>query len=111
MAIEIVPEWMAGLEDEDVVFIKKFLLASGSLKEIAKQYKVTYPTVRLRLDKVIQKVQMSENGMNDPFVALVKRLALDEKLDFDTAKMLINAYKKTKLEDKGNGSNDDNAYD
>ena len=33
MAIETVPEWMAGLEDEDVAFIKKFLLASGSLKE------------------------------------------------------------------------------
>ena len=30
--IEVVPEWMANLEDEDVVFIKKFLLASGSLK-------------------------------------------------------------------------------
>ena len=47
--IEVVPEWMANLEDEDVVFIKKFLLASGSLKEIASQYGVTYPTVRLRL--------------------------------------------------------------
>ena len=35
MAIETVPEWMAGLEDEDVAFIKKFLLASGSLKEVA----------------------------------------------------------------------------
>lgn len=34
MAIETVPEWMAGLEDEDVAFIKKFLLASGSLKEV-----------------------------------------------------------------------------
>ena len=32
MAIETVPEWMAGLEDEDVAFIKKFLLASGSLE-------------------------------------------------------------------------------
>ena len=48
MAIETVPEWMAGLEDEDVAFIKKFLLASGSLKEVAGLYGVTYPTVRLR---------------------------------------------------------------
>ena len=46
MAIETVPEWMAGLEDEDVAFIKKFLLASGSLKEVAGLYGVTYPTVR-----------------------------------------------------------------
>jgi len=55
MAIEIVPEWMINLDDEDISFIKKFLLASGSLKEIANQYGVTYPTVRLRLDKLIQK--------------------------------------------------------
>ena len=81
--IEVVPEWMANLEDEDVVFIKKFLLASGSLKEIASQYGVTYPTVRLRLDRLI---------------ALVKRLAVNDKLDFDTAKILIHAYKKAKEE-------------
>ena len=41
MAIEIMPEWLANLDHEDLVFIKKFLLASGSLKEIAKQYGVT----------------------------------------------------------------------
>ena len=41
MAINIVPEWMANLEDEDISFIKRFILASGSLKEIAKQYDVT----------------------------------------------------------------------
>ena len=27
MAIEIVPEWMRNLEEEDVVFLKKFVLA------------------------------------------------------------------------------------
>lgn len=55
MSIEIIPEWMVNLEEEDMAFIKKFLLASGSLKEVAKVYEVTYPTVRLRLDKLIQK--------------------------------------------------------
>ena len=35
------------------IFIKKFLLASGSLKEVAGLYGVTYPTVRLRLDRLI----------------------------------------------------------
>ena len=38
MAMELLPEWMAGLEEEDVAFIKKFILASGSLKEVAGQY-------------------------------------------------------------------------
>ena len=96
MAIELVPEWMANLEDEDVVFIKRFLLASGSLKEIARQYDVTYPTVRLRLDRLIQKIQLSENVESDPYIALIKRLALSDKLDFDTAKTLITEYRKTK---------------
>ena len=98
MAIEIVPEWMVNLEDEDVVFIKKFLLASGSLKEVARQYGVTYPTVRLRLDRLIQKIKISEDASNEPFIALIKRLAVNEKIDFDTAKLLTSEYKKTRRE-------------
>ena len=94
MSIEVVPEWMVNLEEEDVSFIKKFLLASGSLKAMAAQYGVTYPTVRLRLDKLIQKIQISETAAKDPYIALVKRLAVDDKLDFDTAKLLISEYKK-----------------
>ncbi|MCL2002513.1 MAG: DUF2089 domain-containing protein [Oscillospiraceae bacterium] len=95
MAVDIVPEWMASLEDEDVAFIKRFLLSSGSLKEMARQYGVTYPTVRLRLDKLIQKIQISEDVSNEPYVALIKRLAVGDKIDFDTAKILISEYKKT----------------
>jgi len=100
MGIEIVPEWLVNLEDEDVIFIKKFLLASGSLKEIARQYGVTYPTVRLRLDKVIQKIQINEDISNEPYIALIKRLVINDKLDFDTAKVLISEYKKMGRNDK-----------
>ncbi len=98
MAIEIMPEWMANLDDEDVSFIKKFILASGSLKEIANQYGVTYPTVRLRLDKLIQKINISDDTTKEPYIALIKRLTINEKLDFDTAKILISEYKKLKKE-------------
>ena len=98
MAIEMIPEWLANLEEEDVAFIKRFLLASGSLKEIAAQYGVSYPTVRLRLDRLIQKIKLSETVEADPYVSLVKRLAVDDKLDFDTAKLLITEYRKTKEE-------------
>ena len=95
MAMDFMPEWMSGLEDEDVTFIKRFLLASGSLKEIAKTYGVTYPTVRLRLDKLIHKIIISEDRQNEPYIALIKRLAINDKLDFDTAKLLIKEYQKT----------------
>ena len=91
-----IPEWLADLEDEDLSFIKKFILASGSLKEIAGLYGVSYPTVRLRLDRLIQKIKLMEKAEADPYVSLVKRLAVDDKLDFDTAKILITEYRKTK---------------
>lgn len=96
MPMEIVPEWMANMEDEDLAFIKKFLLASGSLKKMADQYDVSYPTVRLRLDRLIQKIQISEDTANEPYISLIKRLAVNEKVDFDTAKLLIAEYKKVK---------------
>lgn len=94
MAIEVIPDWMQNLDDEDMNFIKKFILASGSLKEIANLYAVTYPTVRLKLDKVIQKINISESTNKEPYISLIKQLAINEKIDFDTAKLLINQYKK-----------------
>ncbi|MBC5636728.1 DUF2089 family protein [Ornithinibacillus sp. BX22] len=94
MSIDVIPDWLASLDDEDISFIKRFILSSGSLKEVASSYGVTYPTVRLRLDRLIQKIQVAEDTSNDPYVSLIKRLAINEKLDFDTAKILINEYKK-----------------
>ena len=92
MALQVIPEWIVNLDDEDVSFIKRFLLASGSLKEMARQYEVTYPTVRLRLDKLIQKIKISDDTESEPYIALIKRLAINDKLDFDTAKILIRRY-------------------
>ena len=94
--MDALPIWMASLEDEDAAFIKRFVLASGSLKEMAAQYGVSYPTVRLRLDRLIQKIRLAETTEADPYVALVKRLAVEDKLDFDTAKLLISSYRKAK---------------
>lgn len=94
MTIEIIPEWMVNLDDEDVSFIKKFILASGSLKEMANQYGVTYPTVRLKLDKLIQKIQINEDASNDPYIVLLKHFALKEQVSFEAAKILISEYRK-----------------
>ena len=95
MPIEIMPEWIANLDEEDLNFIKKFLLVSGSLKEMANLYGVTYPTVRLRLDRLIQKIKISEDAMSEPYISLIKKMAVNEKIDFNTAKILISEYKKT----------------
>jgi hypothetical protein len=97
--MEVIPAWLSELEDEDLAFIKRFILASGSLKEVAAQYGVTYPTVRLRLDRLIQKIQLGEQSGADPYVSLIKRLAMDDRLDFDTAKLLITEYRHIQKEE------------
>ena len=100
MTVNAMPDWMGSLDDEDITFVKRFIMSSGSLKEIAKQYSLTYPTVRLRLDRLIQKIKIEDETPNEKFITLIKRLALDEKIDFPTAKVLISEYKKEK--DEGN---------
>jgi hypothetical protein len=38
-----------------------FILASGSLKELAQEYGISYPTVRLRLDRLIDRIKIFES--------------------------------------------------
>ena len=94
MSIFVVPEWMAELDEEDVAFIRRFLLASGSLKEVAGEYGVSYPTVRLRLDKLIQKIELADQQEEEPFTAFIKGLAVDSRIDVETAKQIIDKYEK-----------------
>jgi hypothetical protein len=54
--------WVELLSDEDLAFLKRFLLASGTLKEVASDYGISYPTVRLRLDRLIEKVKLFESA-------------------------------------------------
>ena len=96
MSLSVIPEWLAELDEEDVSFIRNFLLCSGSLKEVAGRYRVSYPTVRLRLDRLIQKIKLGEDQAADPYVALIKRLAVNDKVDFEAAKLLIQEYKRQK---------------
>lgn len=92
--IEKIPGWMVGLEEEDVVFIKNLLLSSGSLKKLAAHYGVTYPTVRLRLDRLIDKIQITDDHIDTPYIAMVKRMVIDNKISFEAAKQLIQEYRK-----------------
>ena len=48
---------LANLPSEHQRFIEIFVLAGGNLKQIAEQAGVSYPTVRSRLDKVIDSLR------------------------------------------------------
>ncbi len=43
---------------------------------------------------LIQKFRVSDATEADPYVALIKRLAADERIDFTAAKVLIKEYRK-----------------
>jgi hypothetical protein len=45
------------LETEEQRFVELFVLASGSLKQMAELLGVSYPTVRSRLDKLIANLK------------------------------------------------------
>ncbi len=96
MDIDKIPQWILALEQEDATFLKNFVLKSGSLKEIANFYEVSYPTVRLRLDKLIQKIEMNDQQKEEPFQTFIKGLAVDSRIDLEVAKIIIEKYKKEK---------------
>jgi hypothetical protein len=50
---------LASLSSEDQEFVVEFVKASGSLKDMASLLKVSYPTVRNRLDQVIENLKQT----------------------------------------------------
>jgi hypothetical protein len=62
---------LSSLCSDDQAFILDFLKASGSLKQMAKLLGLSYPTVRNRLDEIIERVKLAEspdknNGKEKP---------------------------------------------
>ena len=85
--------WITKLSDEDVSFIKRFVLASGSLKDLAKAYGITYPTVRLRLDRLIEKIKVLDSQeIATEFERTLRARYAEGKLDMGTLKALLVAH-------------------
>src|SRR5271166_1631160 len=92
-----IPAWLAALSSEDLQFLKRFLIASGSLKDIAQEYQVSYPTIRGRLDRLIAKVRVAEDPkIADPFVRRVQLLVADGALPQAVARELLEAHRESK---------------
>ena len=91
--------WIDSLDDEDLAFLKRFLLASGTLKELARQYAISYPTVRLRLDRLIEKVKLlDERESRGRFELKLRSLYADGRLDDGTFRDVLRAYREEEEE-------------
>ena len=92
-----IPKWLSVLSEEDLQFIKRFILASGSLKALAKQYRISYPTLRTRLNRLIDKVNaVDDPKLTDPFLLKIRLMVADGTLTQAAAKTIIKEYAMSK---------------
>ena len=50
------------LDEEDLNMVAEFVLLSGSIKDLAARYGVSYPTMRQRLDRLIERLKQHTDG-------------------------------------------------
>jgi hypothetical protein len=55
---------LARLSPEDQEFLLVFIKSNGSLKDLARVYGISYPTVRNRLDGLMEKIKKLESEVN-----------------------------------------------
>ncbi len=68
---------LTDLSVEQQEFITQFVISSGSLKEMARILGVSYPTVRARLDRIIDTLKGKKSAEEDRRAAVLD--ALEEK--------------------------------
>lgn len=90
------PPWLLALDEEDLHFVRRLVLASGSLKALASAYGVSYPTVRNRLDRLIARIEAADHYADeDPFQRTVRQMVAGGQMNADTARRLLRAHRET----------------
>lgn len=87
-------KWIEDLDEEDLSFIRRFVLASGSLKEIAGIYGISYPTIRLRLDRLIAKIQLLSDSIRSEFERTLRIEYSQGNVDMETMNRLLEAHRR-----------------
>jgi hypothetical protein len=82
------------LPDADLEFVQRLVLASGSIKDVASQYGVSYPTLRARLDKLIDRLRSLVNGQRpDPMADLLADLIARGEVSAGTARAILDLHR------------------
>jgi hypothetical protein len=69
---------LARLRYEDQVFVSEFVRSHGSIKDMEKAFGISYPTVKSRLNRIIDQLQLVEVG-SAPVLASSDALDLLER--------------------------------
>ena len=60
---------LLALNEEELDLVLQLVLASGSLKDLARGYQVSYPTIRLRVDRLIGDEDSEQGPSSDDHAA------------------------------------------
>jgi hypothetical protein len=86
---------LRSLSRDDLDLITELVLRSGSLKDLADAYGVSYPTIRLRLDKVIERLAAIVKGKQpDPVSELLAKLVERGELSASNARAVRDLTRK-----------------
>lgn len=88
-------DWADTLTPADQAFVKNFVLASGSLKEMARLYEVSYPTVRSKLNKIIEKIRL-ENIEGSYFEKHLRAYAINNDVPADLIDEIVDLYEQAR---------------
>ena len=101
MSQETLPDWVVRLDENDLQLIRRFVLASGSLKQLAADYEVSYPTIRQRVDALIERLKLIDASRNDDALeAKLRLLVASGKVEPAIGRELLRLHRQTKGEKK-----------
>jgi hypothetical protein len=82
------------LSDADLEFVLRLVLASGSLKELAQGYGVSYPTIRARLDRLIAHLQAAVQARPpEPMAGMLADLIEKGEVTATAARRLLELHR------------------
>ncbi len=99
MDTQDLPAWVLNLDETDLQLIRRFVLASGSLKQLAADYEVSYPTIRNRIDALIARVRaLDKSTGDDALEARIRLLVGSGEMEPALGKDLMRLHRETKGE-------------
>lgn len=90
---------LLSLTEEELDLMLQLVLASGSLKELAQAYQISYPTIRIRVDRLIERVrQITAGASPDPMMQLLADLVERGEITVPAARSVRDLYRQHRTE-------------
>ncbi|HVO80788.1 MAG TPA: DUF2089 family protein [Terriglobales bacterium] len=90
---------LLALAEEELDLVLQLVLASGSLKDLAQVYQVSYPTIRIRVDRLIERVRQIVGGAPpDPMMQLLADLVERGEITVSAARSVRDLYRQQQAE-------------